>query len=94
MSCPGCCCGGQCKADTKDANTIEVFKQAIAAHNAAENDTLEFVEIVAVTKQVVAGFMFRGVAKCNKAGAVAEYEVEVWQKPGGKEIELKKCVAK
>ena len=94
MSCPGCCCGGQCQADPKEANTVEVFKQAVAAHNAAANDTLEFVEIVSVTKQVVSGFMFRGVAKCTKDGVAAEYEIDVWQKAGGKEIELKKCVAK
>lgn len=95
MSCQGCCCGGaKPVADLKDPNLVAVFKQAVEAHNSSASDSLELVEIVSATQQVVSGFMFRGVAKCSKAGAVGEYEIEVWQKAGGKEIELKKCVAK
>lgn len=88
------CCGGQKPADLNDENTINVFKQAVQSHNTAANDTLEYTEIVSATMQVVSGFMFRGVIKCTKGGAVSEYEVDVWQKPGGQEIDLQKFEAK
>jgi len=87
-------CGGHHPADIAEPNTIACFRQAIEAHNASANDTLQFVEIVSATQQVVAGFVFRGVVKCTKGGVLGEYEVEVWQKPGAQEIQLNRCEPK
>ena len=87
-------CGGISNADSNDEFIINVYKQTIDLHNSKENDNLEFVKIVSVTKQVVSGFMFRGVIEAKKGNSVGQYEVDVWQKAGGKEIEIQKFQAK
>jgi hypothetical protein len=87
-------CGGVAPGDVNDEWAINVFKQAVGEHNTKENDTLEFVEIVSVTKQVVAGYIFAGVVKLKKGGAVSEWNVKVWAKPGGQEIEVQEFAAK
>jgi hypothetical protein len=86
--------GGVKPTDVTDANTISVFKQAVEDHNKKENDTLEFVELVSATKQVVSGFSFTGVVKVKKDSVVSEYNVKVWQKAGGQEIEVSEFAAK
>jgi hypothetical protein len=87
-------CGGVSPTDVKDEYTLKVFKQAVTDHNAKQNDTLEFKELVSATKQVVSGFMFTGVIKAAKGGAVGEYNVKVWAKAGGQEIEVQEFSAK
>jgi hypothetical protein len=86
--------GGIAPTDVTDPYTISVFKQAVDKHNADTNAGLTFVELVSATKQVVSGFNFIGVIKASKGGAVGEYEVEVWAKAGGQEIEVCKFAAK
>ena len=88
------CCGGISNADANDEFIINVYKQAVELHNSQQNDNVEFVKIISVSKQVVSGFMFRGVIEAKKGDAVGQYEVDVWQKAGGKEIEIQKFQAK
>ncbi|KAH0793605.1 Clan IH, family I25, phytocystatin-like peptidase inhibitor [Histomonas meleagridis] len=94
MSCPGCCCGGVSNANPNEEFIINVYKQAVALHNSTQNDNLEFVKIISVSQQVVSGFIFRGVIEAKKGDAVGQYEVDVWQKAGGREIEIQKFQAK
>ena len=94
MSCQGCRCGGAANANPNEEFIVNAYKQAVELHNSKENDNLEFVKIITVTQQVVSGFMFRGVIEAKKGNAVAQYEVDVWQKAGGKEIEIQKFQAK
>lgn len=83
-------CGGVAQSDPNEEYTVNVFKNAIQKHNAANNDTLEFVKIVEVTKQVVSGFMFRGVVEVKKGADVLHYNCELWDKPGGQNLEVQK----
>jgi hypothetical protein len=81
-------CGGHSPADVNDENLISVFKQGVDSYNAQNSASLQFVSVESATKQVVAGFNFKGVINVLEGGAAAKYQVTVWQKPGGQVIEV------
>lgn len=89
----GGCCGGVSDADPNEEYTVGVFKKAIEQHNAANNESLEFVKIVRVTKQVVSGFFFRGIVEVKKGDSTLQYNCELWDKPGGQNLEVQKFEA-
>ena len=83
MSCNcGGKCGGQEACDPQDEYFLNTFRQGLTTYNAANNTTLELVNVETVTKQVVAGFKFVGVANLNDG----KYNFDIWAKPGGKEV--------
>ena len=94
MSCASGVCGGQSAADVNDAHLVQAFKDAIESHNKSANDSLQFVRVVSATKQVVSGFMLRGVVEVSVGGANKEYNIDVWVKPGTQGIEVQKCEPK
>lgn len=61
---------------------IEEFaKFAVAEHNKKENKNLEFVKLVSVHQQVVAGLMYFLTIEANSGGETGHYEAKVWSKP-------------
>jgi anti-anti-sigma regulatory factor len=80
--------GGPSEISADDASAISVFKQGIDSYNAKNSTSLVFVSIESATKQVVSGFNFKGVINVTDGGAAAKYQVTVWEKAGGKSIEV------
>jgi hypothetical protein len=74
--------GAASPADLNNVNTISVFQQAVASHNAANGTNLAYVNIESATKQVVSGFNFKGVLNVTNNGVAEKYDVTVWQKAG------------
>jgi hypothetical protein len=81
-------CGGISQADPNDQHTVGVFKQAIAQHNAQAHDSLQFVRLREVTKQVVRGLNLCGKAECLKNGETVVYQLKIWAKPSNEPIEV------
>jgi len=88
MSCCHCCCGGRNAANIQDEHVIASFRAAVTKQNETNGTSLEFVRVISATQQVVAGFIFDGVIELNENGAPAHYQVKIWCKPGGQEIEV------
>jgi hypothetical protein len=80
--------GGASSADVTDRNTISVFRQAVTSRNSTNNTNLPFVSIQAATKHVVSGFNFKGIINVTNNGAREQYDVTVWQKAGGRSIDV------
>jgi hypothetical protein len=83
-----CRCGAPKGADLNDPNLISCFQQAVANYNASNGTDLVFVGVESATKQVVAGFNFKGIINVTNGGTPEKYNVTVWQKPGGQVIEV------
>jgi hypothetical protein len=82
------CLGAPAATDVNDANTLSVFREAIASYNSRNRTNLQFVNLVSATKQIVSGFKFTGIINMTNNGAAQQYNVTVWQKAGGRSIEV------
>lgn len=85
--------GGISQADVNKPEAIDAIKQAIAKHNTDASENLEFVKILELTQQVVAGMRYRAKVECTKDGAAKQYDVDVWVKVAGQGIEIQKFEA-
>jgi hypothetical protein len=67
----------------------EIFSQAANWHNQNRGTYLTFVSVSNLSKQVVSGFNFKGIANVRNAfGADARYNGTIWQKAGGRSTEV------
>lgn len=69
-------CGGWNTINNTDENAIDACKAALAKHNAEKGTNLEFVSIVSMKGQVVAGMNYEGVIKTNDG----DYKIKTWYK--------------
>ncbi|KAL5579988.1 hypothetical protein UlMin_015510 [Ulmus minor] len=65
------------------ANSLEIenlARFAVDEHNKKENSLLEFVKVVKVKEQVVAGTMYYITLEAIDGGKKKNYEAKVWEK--------------
>lgn len=86
-------CGGIKPTDVNKPEAVDAIKQAIAKHNTDASDNVEFVKILELSEQVVAGMRYRAKVECTKDGAAKQYDVDVWVKVAGQGIQIEKFEA-
>ncbi|KAG0518629.1 hypothetical protein BDA96_09G192500 [Sorghum bicolor] len=85
MLAPDLLCGGVVDAPGREMHpdAIELARFAVAEHNSKTNAALEFVRLVKVRTQLVAGRMYYFTVEVREVdgGASKLYEAKVWLRP-------------